>query len=99
MRYVLHNKEVVVKTYSMDVRCAVAGVYDDCGSSSEVAEQFGCSESWVRRLIQRRRDHGSLAPRPRRHLADIEGMINGSDLAAPVKKNAVAVFVRLAEAE
>src|SRR5438045_2776342 len=65
MRYVLHNKEVVVKTYSMDFRCAVARIYDECGSSSEVAEQFGCSESWVRRLIQRRRDHGSLEPRPR----------------------------------
>ena len=34
-----------------------------------------------------------------RHLGDIEGMINGSDLAAGVKSNAVAVFTRLAEAE
>jgi len=28
-----------------------------------VAEQFGCSESWVRRLIQRLREGGTLEPR------------------------------------
>jgi len=34
-----------------------------------------------------------------RHLADIERIIAGSDLPAGVKKNAVAVFTRLADAE
>lgn len=49
--------------YSMEFRVAVAAAYDECGSSIEVAELFGCSESWVRRLIQRRRcSGGSLAP-------------------------------------
>jgi transposase len=48
----------------MEFREAVARAYDECGSSIEVAEQFNCSESWVRRLIQRRRETGSLAPRP-----------------------------------
>ena len=48
--------------YTMDYRMAVAAAYDECGSSIEVAEQFGCSESWVRRLIQRRRERGSLEP-------------------------------------
>src|SRR5438552_12282199 len=51
-------------TYSMEFRRAVAKAYDECGSSIEVAEQFGCSESWVRRMIQRRRETGSLEPRP-----------------------------------
>ncbi len=50
--------------YSMEFRRAVAKAYDECGSSIEVAEQFECSESWVRRLIQRRRETGSLEPRP-----------------------------------
>jgi transposase len=50
--------------YAMEFRQAVAKAYDESGSSLEVAEQFGCSESWVRRLIQRRRETGSLAPRP-----------------------------------
>ncbi len=52
--------------YAMEFREAVARAYDECGSSIEVAEQFNCSESWVRRLIQRRRETGSLAPRPMR---------------------------------
>jgi transposase len=48
--------------YSMDYRIAVARAYDECDSSIEVAEQFGCSESWVRRLIQQRRERGTLQP-------------------------------------
>jgi pyridinium-3,5-bisthiocarboxylic acid mononucleotide nickel chelatase len=34
-----------------------------------------------------------------RHLADIDSIINVSDLPAPVKQNAIAVFTRLADAE
>lgn len=52
--------------YSMEFRRAVARAYDECGSSTEVAEQFGCSASWVRRLIQRRGLTDSLAPLPAR---------------------------------
>jgi len=48
--------------YSMDYRMAVARAYDECESSAEVAEQFGCSQSWVRRLIQQRRQRGTLEP-------------------------------------
>ena len=39
----------------MVFRVAVANAYEECGSSAEVAAAFGCSESAVRRLIQRRR--------------------------------------------
>jgi transposase len=46
----------------MDFRCAVAQAHGECGSSREVAEQFNCSESWVRRLIQQRRERGTLEP-------------------------------------
>ena len=48
--------------YSMDFRRSVARAYDESGSSIEVAEQFSCSESWVRRLIQNRRERGTLEP-------------------------------------
>jgi transposase len=48
--------------YSMDFRCSVARAHDESGSSLEVAQQFGCSESWVRRLIQNRRERGTLEP-------------------------------------
>jgi transposase len=50
--------------YPLEYRKAVAAAYDECGSSIDVATQFHCSESWVRRLIQRRREDGSLLPRP-----------------------------------
>jgi len=50
--------------YSMDFRIAVAAAYDQCRSSAQVAAKFGCSEAWVRRLIQRRRETDTLAPRP-----------------------------------
>ena len=46
--------------YPMPFRLAVASDYDLTGSSIETAETFGCSEAWVRRLIQRRRETGSL---------------------------------------
>ena len=63
--------------YAMEFRVAAARAYDECLSSAEVAEQFGCSESWVRRLVQRRRQTGSLGPRPPRRpdtgkLADVD---------------------------
>lgn len=50
--------------YSMDFREAVARAYDRGDTSAEVADSFGCSASWVRRLVQRRRGTGSLAPLP-----------------------------------
>ncbi len=50
--------------YPKEFRRAVAAAYDACGSSAEVAGQFHCSESWVRRLIQRRRELGTLDPLP-----------------------------------
>ena len=50
--------------YAMEFRRAVARRYDECGSSDQVAEEMGCSGSWVRRLIQRRGLTDSLEPLP-----------------------------------
>ena len=50
--------------YSMEFRLAVVRAYEACGSSIEVAEELNCSQSWVRRLLQRERETGSLAPKP-----------------------------------
>jgi transposase len=47
----------------MDFRERVARAHAESGSSAEVAEAYGCSESWVRRLSQQLRETGSLAPR------------------------------------
>jgi len=46
--------------YPMPYRLAVARHYDESGSSIETADVMGCSESWVRDLIKRRRETGSL---------------------------------------
>ncbi len=48
--------------YSMDFRRLVARSYDESGSSAVVAGLCDCSESWVRRLIQHRRERGTLEP-------------------------------------
>jgi transposase len=45
----------------------------------EVAEQFECSESWVRRLIQRRREDGTLEPRP--HYVPDQSKLDERDLS------------------
>jgi transposase len=85
------RQEVDDMAYSMEYRRAVAAMYEECGSSAEVAEQMGCSESWVRRLMQRQRESGSLEPRQRKmpdnrklkaaDLAELERLIAGqSDL-------------------
>lgn len=56
--------------YSMDFRRSVARSYDESGSSIEVAEQHHCSESWVRKLIQQRRERGTLEPLTTAHHDD-----------------------------
>src|SRR6266853_321911 len=48
--------------YSMDFRRAVAQAHNECGSSIEVAEQFNCSQSGVRQLMQQLRERGTLEP-------------------------------------
>ena len=49
--------------YSMDLRKRVARAWDASGDADEIAATFGVSRAWVHRLIQRRRETGSLAPR------------------------------------
>jgi len=52
-------------SYSQDLRYRVLGARDRGLKTSQVAELFSVSASWVRRVVQRRRDHGQTAPRPR----------------------------------
>ena len=49
--------------YSMDLRQRVARAWDASGDADEIAATFEVSRAWVHRLIQRRRETGSLAPR------------------------------------
>lgn len=50
-------------TYSMDLRDRVVAACDAGGSSrAEIAEEFGVSPAWIRRLLQRRRETGQYGP-------------------------------------
>jgi transposase len=42
----------------------VVRAWDASGDAEEVAATFAVSRAWVHRLVQRRRETGSIAPRP-----------------------------------
>src|SRR4051794_13006103 len=49
-----------------DLRERVVAACDEgLDTRAEVAERFSVSESWIRRLLQRQRETGSIAPKPR----------------------------------
>ena len=49
--------------YSMDLRKRVARAWDADPDAEAIAAKYEVSRAWVHRLIQRRRETGSLAPR------------------------------------
>jgi transposase len=49
--------------YSMDLRQRVARAWDSGMDAETIAATFAVSRAWVHRLLQRRRETGSLAPR------------------------------------
>jgi transposase len=51
--------------YSQDLRDRIIAARDGGMRTKRVAELFRVSASWVRRVIQRRREHGEQSPRPR----------------------------------
>jgi transposase len=55
-----------VKTYSMDLRERVVAACDARdGTREQIAARFSVSVSWIRDLMKRRRETGSIAARPR----------------------------------
>src|SRR5690606_26665248 len=50
--------------YSQDLRDRVLAACDRDMKTKHVADLFGVSRSWVRRVKQRRREHGEITPRP-----------------------------------
>ena len=56
-----------MKPYSMDLRGRVLNDSDAGLTTREVALKYDVSESWVRRLKQRRRENGEVAPRSSRN--------------------------------
>lgn len=51
--------------YSQDLRDRVIAARDRGFATKQVADLFEVSPAWVRRVMQRRREHGETAPRPR----------------------------------
>src|SRR5687767_8910724 len=55
-----------MKTYSMDLRERVIVAVDEGKQTKwEIALRFQVSTAWIRRLLQRRRETGSIAPKER----------------------------------
>jgi transposase len=54
-------------SYSSDLRQRVLADCDRGMTTPEAAKKYTVSPSWVRRLRQRRRETGEVAPRPQRH--------------------------------
>ena len=52
-----------MRAYSMDLRLRVLAACDDGVGTAEAADTFAVSEAWVRRLKQRRKATGEVAPR------------------------------------
>ena len=52
-----------MRPYSIDLRERVLADCDAGMATKAVAEKFSVSTAWVRRLKQRRREDGSIAPR------------------------------------
>lgn len=74
--------------YSMDLRKRVARAWDRDPDADAIAAKYEVSRAWVHRLIQRRRETGSLAPRKQtkfrsRVLAGQEGRLAALILAQP----------------
>jgi len=55
-----------METYSDDLRERVVRACDEKrGTRKEIAELFGVSTAWIRRLLQRRRETGSISAKRR----------------------------------
>ena len=57
---------VCMNTYPIELRQRVVNVVDsNVGTKKEIAKTFSVSVSWIRKLLQRRRETGSIEPLPR----------------------------------
>jgi transposase len=75
-----------MKAYSMDLR---ERVFADCDAGMEVrqvAVKYRVSESWIRRLKQRRRESGEVAPRRAGHSAEPKWLAHRERLETLVRE-------------
>lgn len=74
-----------MKTYSEDLRIRVLADCDEGMTSPLVAAKYRVSASWVRRLKQRRRETGSIAPAAQRHGPPPSWVPHADRIAAAVR--------------
>jgi transposase len=55
----------MAEAYSQDLRDRVLAARDQGLKTKQVAQRLAVSPAWVRRVVQRRREHGETGPRPR----------------------------------
>ena len=86
--------------HTLDFREEVVRAHAECGSSAEVAQTHHCSESWVRRMTQQKRETDSLAPKSSARTGD-QRAYNDKDEAAIrklIKKKPDATLAEVAGA-
>ena len=79
--------------YSQDLRDRVLAAGDRGMAATQVAEVFDVSESWVRRVRQRRRESGETTPRPMGGATVIK--IDAQRLAELVRQKPDATLIEL----
>ena len=75
-----------MKAYSLDLRERVLADCDAGMATDEVAAKYRVSASWVRRLKQRRRETGSIAPKVQRHGAPPKWAGHAAAIARAVRE-------------
>jgi transposase len=86
-----------MKSYSMDLR---ERVLMDCDAGLEVrqvAVKYRVSESWIRRLRQRRRESGEVAPRRSGHAAEPKWLAHRERLEELVREQPDVTLPELRE--
>ena len=85
--------------YSMDLRKRVVRAWDGGMDAESVAAKYEVSRAWVHRLVQRRRETGSIAPRKQtRFRARVLSDRQVARLAALITARPDATLVELRDA-
>lgn len=86
-----------MKAYSMDLRERVLADCDAGMEVRQVAVKYRVSESWIRRLRQRRRENGEVAPRKSGHAAEPRWLAHRERLEALVNEQPDVTLAELRE--
>ena len=86
-----------MKAYSMDLRERVLADCDGGMETRQVAVKYRVSESWIRRLKQRRRETGETAPRPCRNRQPAKWLAYADQIKELVRRQPDLTLRELAE--